>query len=161
MQSATRPPIARQALRLEWPRTFEHLVRRRLARSGVLVDDPRCAYAIQVRSPAFYRRAVVEGSLGLGESYADGAWECEALDEMFARLLRPDGDDPEDSAFGAFVDFRHALWSRPLNRQSRLRAARDVAAHYDQDEELFRAMLDRRLVYSCAYWEQARSLDEA
>ena len=36
-----------------------------------------------------------------------------------------------------------------------------MPAHYDRDDALFRAMLGARIIYSCAYWERARTLDEA
>ncbi|HKJ66321.1 MAG TPA: cyclopropane-fatty-acyl-phospholipid synthase, partial [bacterium] len=37
---------------------------------------------IQVTDDRFYRRVLGEGALGLGESYMDGWWDCEALDEF-------------------------------------------------------------------------------
>lgn len=138
----------------------ERLVRRQLERCGVAVDDVRADCAIRVRDARFHRRVFVDGSLGLGESYVDGWWDCDRLDELSARLMRvaaADGATP----FRALAELGRALSARVLNRQSRRAAARDVAAHYDRDERLFRAMLDRRLVYSCAYWDGARDLDAA
>jgi cyclopropane-fatty-acyl-phospholipid synthase len=145
---------------LAWMCSAERIVRDRLARSGILVNDGESALGIRVHDTRFYRRILVGGSLGLGESYVDGWWDCEALDEMVAGLMR--GADAGDNwTFGALAAMRRALRARVLNRQSVRSAARDVASHYDRDESLFRAMLDKRLVYSCAYWDRARTLDEA
>src|SRR3546814_7861297 len=33
--------------------------------------------------------------------------------------------------------------------------------HYDLGNDLYRAMLGKRLVYSCGYWRQAENLDDA
>jgi cyclopropane-fatty-acyl-phospholipid synthase len=143
-----------------WFRFFERAVRGRLAASGIPVDEPSCSHAVRVHDLGFYRRAFVDGSLGLGESYVDGWWDCDALDEMFARLLGlADADD--DARFGTFVGLRRELVARLRNRQSPKTASRNVALHYERDDQLFHAMLDRRLVYSCAYWNRANNLDDA
>ncbi|MCW8800790.1 MAG: cyclopropane-fatty-acyl-phospholipid synthase, partial [Desulfobacter sp.] len=42
---------------------------------------------IQINNPKFYQRVMSGGSLALGESYMDGWWDCNALDEFFKRLL--------------------------------------------------------------------------
>lgn len=43
---------------------------------------------IRVKNPDFFKRVLQEGSLGLGESYMDGWWECERLDIFFSKVLR-------------------------------------------------------------------------
>ncbi len=35
-----------------------------------------------------YARVMAKGSLGLGESYMDGWWDCIRLDEFFYRIIR-------------------------------------------------------------------------
>ena len=42
---------------------------------------------IQVYNLNFYDRVLAGGSLALGESYMDGWWSCEALDQFFDRIL--------------------------------------------------------------------------
>ncbi|XLM21401.1 cyclopropane-fatty-acyl-phospholipid synthase, partial [Chromobacterium piscinae] len=58
-----------------------------LAAAGVAVNGSR-PFDIQVKHPQFYRRVLQQGSLGLGESYMDGWWECERLDIFFQRVMR-------------------------------------------------------------------------
>jgi len=66
-----------------------------------------------------------------------------------------------DRRFPSAVDWLAEARVRLQNRQS-LRLAGEVARrHYDLGNDLFCAMLDRRWIYSCAYWRDARDLDEA
>ena len=45
-------------------------------------------FDIQIKNEKFYDRLLAKGTLGLGESYMDGWWECEQLDEMICRILK-------------------------------------------------------------------------
>ena len=112
---------------------------------------------IQVHEPRFYRRVLLHGSLGLGESYMDGWWDCEALDSMFTRLLQERPDRAAQGIEGFWLGVR----SRLFNLQSAGRAWHVAHRHYDLGNDLYRAMLGRRLVYSCGYWRDANDLDAA
>jgi cyclopropane-fatty-acyl-phospholipid synthase len=48
-----------------------------------------------------------------------------------------------------------------LNLQRRSRAFQIGERHYDIGHDLFSHMLDKRLIYSCGYWKNASTLDEA
>src|SRR3970040_516162 len=61
------------------------LVNGLLQGTGVTVDGGR-PWDITVNRERFYRRAL-RGSLGIGESYVDGDWDCPTLDELFRRVL--------------------------------------------------------------------------
>ncbi len=113
---------------------------------------------IQIRDERFYRRVMREGSLGLGESYMDGWWECGQLDEFFARLLPT---EPEEKLKKDWRLMLRVLGGLLLNPGRKSRAFQIGERHYDKGNELFTQMLDRRMVYSCAYWEDAGGLDEA
>lgn len=120
-------------------------------------DDP---WDIQVIDPRFYRRVVMEGSLGFGEAYMDGWWECERLDQLFHRLLAVDADRHIDNwlqlrLLGLVL--RHALF----NLQSSRRAFVVGERHYDIGNDVFETMLDSTMSYSCGYWRQAATLEEA
>src|SRR5580704_8067930 len=65
----------------------EGAVRRLLAEAGVTLNGPEPCDP-QVHNPGFYARVVAEGSLGLGEAYMDGWWDCEQLDTLFERIVR-------------------------------------------------------------------------
>ena len=135
----------------------EQITRRLLARAGVAVggDAP---WDVHVHNGAFYARVLGGGHLALAESYMDGWWDAPALDELIQKLLEAELDrrvkaDPQSMIVG--------LRCRLMNPQSRRRAFEVGKRHYDIGNDLFRIMLDRRLVYSCAYWRDATSLDEA
>ncbi len=41
---------------------------------------------IQIHNEAVFERVLKDGSLGFGESYMDGLWDCDAIDEMISRV---------------------------------------------------------------------------
>lgn len=113
---------------------------------------------IQVHNPRFYDRVLREATLGLGESYMDGWWDCEALDELITKMLQA---DLQDKVKGNWKILFHGLRGRLFNLQSRARAFQIGEHHYDLGNDLYEAMLDKRLNYTCGYWKNATTLDEA
>ena len=113
---------------------------------------------VRVRDERLFRRVALGGLLGLGDAYVDGWWDCDAVDQLFARTLASNlpARLPVTRPALAYV-LRHRL----LNVQSRPRARRNGRDHYDRGNNLFRAMLDRRMVYTCAFWRDADTLDAA
>src|SRR5215510_4079645 len=57
-----------------------------LARADVRVGGQR-PWDIRVHHDRFFRRVLANGDLGLGESYMDGDWSCDRVDEMASRLF--------------------------------------------------------------------------
>jgi cyclopropane-fatty-acyl-phospholipid synthase len=127
-----------------------------LSAADVVIDGGR-PWDIQVRDERLYRRVMAQGSLGLGESYMDGWWDCERLDEFFSRVLRAD----LDSLIKPLADLPRIIGARLFNLQKPSRAFRIGRHHYDIGNDLYRCMLDSRMIYSCAYWANAATLDEA
>lgn len=113
---------------------------------------------IQVHDPRWFARVLAEGSLGLGESYMDGWWDCERIDELVARLI---GSNIQSKLKPSFTLIRDAIAARIVNQQNKERAFHVGEAHYDIGNDLYRAMLDPRMVYTCGYWKDAKTLDEA
>ena len=112
---------------------------------------------IRVHDDRFHERVLAEGSLGLGESYMDGWWDCDSLDEFFHRILRIDLERKAKQRL-RLVDL---LKAKLVNLQRPSRAFEIGKRHYDIGNDLFNAMLDKRLVYTCGYWKDARNLDQA
>ena len=135
----------------------EGLMRTLLSQAGVTVDGSR-PFDIQVHNKDFYRRALRDGPLGLGESYMDGWWECAALDQFIDHVLRA---DLEQSVRGRWSARWPVVKSRLFNLQRRSRAYQVGEEHYDLGNDLYKAMLDKRMNYTCAYWKNASTLDEA
>ena len=88
----------------------------------------------------------------------DGWWQCDALEEFSDRVIRADLGSRIKWNFRLLSGF---LSARLFNLQSRRRAFVVGERHYDLGNDLFQAMLDRRMIYSCAYWKDARNLDQA
>lgn len=119
-------------------------------------DQPR-AWDIRIHNDALYHRVFAEGSMGFGEAYMDGWWDCEQLDEFFHRLLAA----RIDQQFITFTDFLTVLSARLRNLQRPARAYEIGQRHYDIGNNLYQHMLGKHLVYSCGYWQTADNLDDA
>ena len=112
---------------------------------------------LEVRNDAFYPRVLAHGSLGLGESFMEGWWDTRALDGLLFRLLQAH----VDRHVKTFDDILSVVRARLVNLQTRQRAFAVGKRHYDLGNDLYQAMLGRRLVYSCGYWRDAADLDAA
>jgi len=112
---------------------------------------------IRIHNENFYEKVMTKGSLGLGESYMDKWWDCERLDEFFYRIFL----QKLDSAVISLVDSLKILKVRLINMGKRSRAFEIGKRHYDIGNNLYRRMLDKLMIYSCGYWENAAALDQA
>jgi cyclopropane-fatty-acyl-phospholipid synthase len=135
----------------------QELMEEILALAGLAIKGTT-PWDIQVHDPRFYRRALTEAELGLGESYMDGWWDVDQLDEFIYRILRARLDEKIRRSWHILLKLASA---RLFNLQSRRRAFIIGERHYDLGNDLFLNMLDKRMNYSCAYWESAATLDEA
>lgn len=127
-----------------------------LADCGVRIDGG-AAHDIQIHDERFYAQVVTHGSLGLGEAYMDGWWDAHDLDGFLFRLLVAHIDERTTTLNETLLWLKAAL----LNLQRGRRAFEVAERHYDIGNDLFEAMLGRRMVYSCGYWRTATNLDEA
>ncbi len=123
--------------------------------------DAELTARVQINDPAAWR-GPLRGSVGLGESYVEGRWETDDLVSLIriaARELHG-----LDGVRGAIVRPR-ALWHRLRHlvpENTPVGARRNISAHYDLGNDLFASFLDKRMMYSCAYFpDQAASLEEA
>lgn len=128
-----------------------------LEHAGIGIDGSN-PWDIRVNDDRWYARVWREKSLGLGESYVDGWWDCERLDEMICRLLR---GDIEGKVRGRLRYLLHALPGVLFNLQSRARAKMVAERHYDLGNDLFTSFLDPSLQYSCGYFHDTEDLGRA
>lgn len=113
---------------------------------------------VQVHNEKFYDRVFKQGALGLGESYMDKWWDCARLDILFDKILRAKLDSQVNIPLTIKLK---VLLANVINYQSKLRAKQVGYRHYDIGNDLFTAMLDKNMIYSCAYWKDAHNLDDA
>ncbi|TBL62948.1 cyclopropane fatty acyl phospholipid synthase [Hafnia paralvei] len=136
-----------------WYRIAEEM----LSQAGITINGNQ-PQDIRVKNPEFFHRVLQEGSLGLGESYMDGWWECDRLDIFFQRILAAELDTHLPKHFSDIVRIASA---RIFNYQTRKRAWIVGKEHYDLGNDLFSRMLDPYMQYSCAYWKDAETLEQA
>jgi cyclopropane-fatty-acyl-phospholipid synthase len=113
-----------------------------LALAGIKIGgtDP---WDMQVHDERLYARLLAEGALGAGESYMDGWWDTESLDEFLARVHR------------ANLAEHVGRW------KTKWLVLKVAKVHYDLGNEIYEAMLGQRMQYTCAYWKDATTLDQA
>src|SRR5210317_868624 len=141
---------------MKWPGE-ERLVQQLLDLAGVQIDG-HAPGDIQVHNPEFYPRVIAGGSLALGESYMDGWWDCEALDQFFERVMAARLDKKVRKSRALMLA---AVKARLTRMHGKARAFEVGRRHYDIGNDLCTVMLDRRMNYSCAYWQEADTLDKA
>ena len=127
-----------------------------LAQAGVGIDGT-APTDLRVNDDRLYARVFAHGSLGLGEAYMDGWWDADDLAGMFTRVLSANLDTELKTLDTLLAHFK----ARFLNAQRGKHAYEIGKVHYDLGNDLFQAMLGRRLVYSCGYWAKADNLDDA
>jgi len=113
---------------------------------------------ITIRDERTYARVLRQRELGLGESYMDGWWDCKRIDQMVAQALSADLRSKIKLRPGIVLA---GLSSIIFNQQTIRRAGKNAAHHYNIGNDLYERMLGERMVYSCAYWRDAKTLDEA
>lgn len=136
---------------------YKSLVNELLSLAEIEING-RNPWDIQVHDYRFYKRAVTEVELGLGESYMDGWWDVEQLDEVIFRIIRADLQNKVKRNLKIALQL---VGFYLINMQARHRAFIIGEKHYDLGNDLFQNMLDKRMNYSCAYWKNATNLEEA
>lgn len=139
--------------------TDSHLKKRTenlLQHADIAIDGER-PWDIHVNNKHLYRRVFAQGSLGFGEAYMDGWWDSESPDELFTRLIKAQ----LDKHFKSVSLMMTALKAKLLNCQSSKRSYQVGEKHYNIGNDLYEHMLDSRMIYSCGYWKNAQTLDDA
>jgi cyclopropane-fatty-acyl-phospholipid synthase len=136
--------------------SLKHRAARLLKLAGIHIDGNRPT-DLRVHDERFYNRVFAHGSLGLGEAYMDGWWDADDLPGLFNRVLSSHLDEELKTLDTLLTHLK----ARFVNQQRGEHAFEIGRAHYDLGNDLFQAMLGRRLVYSCGYWAEADNLDDA
>jgi len=117
---------------------------------------------ITIQDPHCYLDIAWSGTVGAGESYARGDWHCDELTALVRIFVLNrhllDGMERGLARLSApFLKVAHRL-----RRNTRRGSRQNIAAHYDLSNDFFAQMLDRTMMYSCAYFQRPDStLEEA
>ncbi len=129
--------------------------------------DEAHAVRIRVCREDFFRKCVLYGEIGLGESYVDGDWETGDIEAVLAWMLLNIENNPAlvdqrpKAGLVNFLKFFNNL-SHVLKRNSLDQSRRNIEAHYDLGNDFFRIFLDPSLTYSSAYFKSAHeTLEDA
>ncbi|MBX3154757.1 MAG: cyclopropane fatty acyl phospholipid synthase [Deltaproteobacteria bacterium] len=139
------------------PRRAGELCRELLARADIVVGGDR-PWDVHVHDERLWGRLLRDGTLGAGEAFVDGWWDTPALDQFVDRAQR---GNVADALLDNWMIVPHLLRARVLNLQSVRRSFGSAQRHYDVGNDLYEAMLDARMLYTCAYWPGATTLEEA
>jgi len=125
--------------------------------AGITIGGKK-PYDIVVHNEHFYDRVLSEGSLGFGESYVDGWWDCRALDQCIYKILHANIVEHISPTWKV----RWAVFKAYLfNLQDKWKAKEVIDQHYQLGNDLFQKMLDPTMMYSCGYWKEVKNLDKA
>ncbi len=130
-----------------------------LGQADIAINGDR-PWDMRIHHPETASRVLAKGSLGMGESYMDGWWDSDQLDELICRMLRHELDRKVRST----ELIMQSLRARLFNLQNLRRAWQVGQAHYDLGNDFFEAMLGETMAYTCAYWagiENSGDLDAA
>jgi cyclopropane-fatty-acyl-phospholipid synthase len=121
--------------------------------------DERCPLSVTltVDHPRFWADAAFGGTTGAGESYIHGHWHCDDLTALVRLMVvnRHVMQGMEGSwTWGRDLARRALHWA---HRNSKAGSARNIAAHYDLGNDLYRLMLDDTMAYSCGIYDSAQS----
>ena len=113
---------------------------------------------LQVHNQDLYKSIFFNGSLGFGESYMKGWFDCDRLDLFFEKILR----SGIYNEIGGLPLFFGKMKSKLKNLQSISRAFQVAEHHYDIGNDLFSLMLDKTMMYTCGYWtKDVSTLEES
>ena len=117
---------------------------------------------LHVKDSQFYGEVVFGGSIGAGEAYMQGYFECDNLTNLIRLMVRNQSllDDIESSF--AKITSPIQAWLHRINKNTQVGSRRNISAHYDLGNDFFKLMLDPTMMYSSAIFETSKqSLEEA
>lgn len=135
------------------------VIEKLLAEADVKINGSR-PWDIQVLDDRLFGAVLTRGSLGFGEAYMEGWWECYDLSGLMTRLMEARLDE-KPLGMAKFYIALHYLRARLVNLQTPARAFHVGEQHYDIGNDLYAEMLDPYWCYSCGYWAEADNLNAA
>ena len=117
---------------------------------------------LTIRDGETWQRIALGGTVGAAEAYMDGQWDASDLTTLVRILVRNRGvmDRMEGGLAGLAATLLRA-WHQ-FRRNTASGSRRNIAAHYDLGNDLFRLFLDETMMYSSAiYRDPSESLETA
>ncbi len=128
--------------------------------SSSMLDDIHVK--IEVKNTQFYGEVVFGGSIGAGEAYMQGYFDCDNLTNLIRLMVR--NQSLLDSIESGLARLTAPIqkWLHTINKNTQQGSRRNIAAHYDLGNDFFKLMLDPTMMYSSAIFETPKqSLEDA
>lgn len=136
----------------------QKFVKKLLKKSADIKIDGNRPWDIKIYNNKIYDYLLTGDTLLLGEAYMDKKWDCDQIDEMIYRILVNNLTDKVEINSRVIAQY---LKARVVNEARKSKAFQIGQTHYDIGNNLYEAMLDSNLVYTCGYWKTAKSLEQA
>jgi len=161
MKTSMRPRVTasrHKAAAVPPPADLSYLVRTS-ARESVTIGNGPPAFTVYVPSMAAWNRIWRLDAYRAALAFLHGEFDVDgdlvAAVRTWSREVRP--GRLAASLISIAARLRPERWF-----QSRAAARRNIAFHYDRSNDFYRLFLDRRMVYSCAYFERPQmTLEDA
>jgi len=122
---------------------------------------------VEIKNPDFFKRCVLYGDIGFGEAYVDGDWETDNITNVIKWFILnientpgASGSKTQSFAINVLKFFNKLYHTRRENSISG--SKKNIAAHYDLNNDFFALFLDPTMTYSSAYFkEESMSLQQA
>jgi cyclopropane-fatty-acyl-phospholipid synthase len=113
--------------------------------------------SIKINHPDFFKKLILSGDIGLGESYMDGDWDTPNLTEFIRWAIVNIETSGMMSGSQTRAVMTNLLWfvnriQHILRRNSETGSKKNIEYHYDLSNEFYQLMLDPTMMYSCAYF---------
>ena len=137
----------------------KEIINKILKDAGIEINGSN-EWDIKINNDKIYEDLLKKGKIAFGEGYMNNLWDCNRIDILVSKLLKYDIErhlsKKDILKISANIGMKNIL-----NMQSINRVKKDVPFHYDIGNDLYENMLDKRLTYTCAYWDGAENLDQA
>ena len=122
---------------------------------------------IKINNSNFYKKCVLYGDIGFGESFCDGDWESSNLTNVVRWIIQNvetsgvmSGSKVKNIATNILGQVNRV--SHIFNKNSKKGSQSNISYHYDLSNDFYELMLDETMSYSCGIFkDQETSLHEA
>src|SRR3990172_13089597 len=122
---------------------------------------------IDIKDKNFFKRCVLFGDVGFGEAYVDGDWDTDNITNVIKWFIENIENSPgmsgsKGKAFAVnILKFWNKVshWKRTNDMDG---SKKNIAEHYDLNNDFFASFLDASMTYSSAYFkEEGMNLQQA
>lgn len=121
-------------------------------------NDKTIVANIKINNARFFKRIVMFGDIGFGESYVDGDWETDSISNVISwMILNVENNPAVTGSVGKYspislLKIINKAYHK-LNNNSKGGSKKNISEHYDLNNDFFKLWLDESMTYSSAIFE--------